>query len=317
MVVRLERSGQEFHQKGDIMRKSNVERFLALAFASTMVMTLLAGCGSGSAAAGGTSTGAAAAFGSASSSGSARTVKVGVSQTLAPYVYLDDKGNLTGYDYDILKELDQRLTDYDFDYQPADFQTNLVAIQSGAIDMMVNNLVQSETRKKTYLFPSHYSCLAPMCLAVRKDSGITSLEDMAGKKINTNPASYEYTILQAYNEKKPDQAIDLVAVSDLTTADNFKQVSAGTVDAALTYSATYEQVMKDLDIDNLTTTDAVLCEDLYYMFNGKDADLCTAVDHALGELFDEGFMTENSKKWFGEDIFSKYKDILNLDFKTE
>ena len=276
--------------------------------AVTMAACMITGCG--------TSTdGNASESGSSKNSSGAKTVTVGVSQTLAPYIYLDDDGNLTGYDYDILQELDKRLDDYDFEYSPADFSTNLVSIESGAIDMMVNNLVQSEERKEKYLFPEHYSCLAPMCLAVKDDSNITSLEDMDGKKMNQNPASYEYSLVQDWMKDNSGTNIDIVAVSDLTTADNLKQVSNGTVDAALVYQSTFDSTMEKMpEIKNLKTTDVVLCEDVYYMFNNSDKDLCDAVDKALGDMYDDGFMSENSTKWFKEDIFEKYKDMISISF---
>lgn len=278
--------------------------------AAAMAACMITGCGAGA------SGGSSDTAGGDTKSG-AKKVTIGVSQTLAPYIYLDDDGNLTGYDYDILEELDKRLTDYDFEYSPADFSTNLVSIESGAIDMMVNNLVQSEERKEKYLFPEHYSCLAPMCLAVKDDSSITSLEDMDGKKMNQNPASYEYSLVQDWMEEHSGTNIDIVAVSDLTTADNLKQVSNGTVDAALTYQATFDSTLEKMpEVTNLKTTDVVLCEDVYYMFNSSDQEFCDAVDQALGEMYDDGFMSENSKKWFGEDIFEKYKDMVSITFEN-
>ncbi len=279
-----------------IMKK----KIVSLALGMAMVSLVFTGCSSD---------------GSSSNADGVETKVVGVSQTLTPYVYLDEDGNLTGYDYDILVELDSRLEQYEFEYSPADFNTNLVSIQSGAIDMMVNNLVQSDERKELYLFPEHYSCLAPMCLAVQEDSGITSLYDMDGKKMNQTPSSYEYTLIQNWMEANPDVVIDVVAVSDLTTADNYKQVSNGTVDAALTYQATFDSVMETLDgVDNLVTTDIVLCEDVYYMFNNTQQEFCDAVDEALGEMYDDGFMSENAIKWFGEDLFEKYGDMISITF---
>lgn len=312
--IRFHKGSEEYPLEGDLMKKTMIVRQTGMAALTLAVLAAaISGCGSASDSSSEVTSGSSEE--AQTSSGEEQVMKVGVSQTLAPYIYLDDDGNLTGYDYDILVKLDEKLTDYTFDYQPADFSTNLVAIQSGAIDMMVNNLVKSEERQKLYLFPEHYSSLAPMSLAVQTDSGIASLDDMAGKSMNTNPATYEYTILDAYNKANPDKAINLIALSDLTTADNLRQVSNGTVDAALTYSATYTEVMKDLpDITNLTLTDPVLCEDMYYMIAGGEDDFCAAVDEALGELYDEGFMSENSMKWFGEDIFEKYADMLMLDF---
>ena len=55
-----------------------------------------------------------------------------------------------------------------------------------------------------------------MSLAVKADSGITSMADMAGKTMEQNPSAYEYQMLMAYNDAHPGQELNIVAVSDLT-----------------------------------------------------------------------------------------------------
>jgi len=242
-------------------------------------------------------------------------VKVGTGNAMPPYCSLDDKGEPVGYDVAVLKEIDKRLDKYEFDIQSMDFNTLIVSIDSGALDVVSHQLVKSDARKEKYLFPEQYYCLSPMSLCVKKDSGIKTLADMAGKSINQSPTSYEYSMLMAYNESHPGKELKINAVSDLSTADGFKQVSNGQVDASLTYQSTYDSVQKELKLDNLSLTDVVMVEDTYIMCaKGKD-DLNTAIDGALKDMVKDGTLSKIASEYLGQDVFSKYADMVSTTVK--
>ena len=132
---------------------------------------------------------------STASADGVRHIVVGTGNGAAPFCYLDENGNSVGYDIDVLNELDARLPQYEFEIQAMDFSTLIVSIDSGSINFLSHQLVQSDARKEKYLFPSQYYCLSPMSLAVKADSGITSMADMAGKTMEQNPSAYEYQML--------------------------------------------------------------------------------------------------------------------------
>ena len=268
-----------------------------------MFSSLFVGCGSSD-------------EGSASGDGNGVTkVSVATGQAWAPYCYLDEDGNLTGYDVEVLRAVDEKLGDYEFDIQGYDFSTCIVSIDSGAIDMVSYQLVQSDERKEKYIFPDISYCYSPLSLCVRDDSGINSLEDMAGKKLYSNPSTYEYGLLVAYNEAHPGQEMEIVAVSDMSQADTYKGVSNGTVDASLTYHTAFDTTIPEIGVTNLVMTDAVLIEESYYMINKDKTEFRDAVSVALQELMDDGTLSELSEKWFGEDYFTKYADMINYNLE--
>lgn len=241
-----------------------------------------------------------------------RKIVVGTGNGAAPFCYLDEDGNSVGYDLDVLHEMDKRLEQYEFDIQAMDFSTLIVSLDSGSVNMLSHQLVKSDARKEKYLFPDQYYCLSPMSLAVKKDSGITNMADMAGKTMEQNPSAYEYQMMMAYNEAHAGAEIDVIAVSDQTTADTYLKVSNGQVDAALTYQATFESVVPSLGVDNLSLTEVVMCEDTYIMFPKTEEQLCNDVNQVLKEMIADGTMSEISKKWYGEDVFELYKDMITI-----
>lgn len=273
-----------------------MKKFGCLVLAAAMVMSLV-GCGSSE---------------STSASGVTK-IKVGTGQTFAPYCYLDENGVLTGYDVELLKAVDEKLTDYELDIQAMDFSTCIVSIDSGAVDMVSYQLVQSEERKEKYIFPDVTYCLSPLGLCVLEGSGIDSLEAMAGKTIYSNPSTYEYGLLSAYNEQHKGKELEIVAVSDMTIADMFKGVSDGKVDAALTYQTAFDTTVPKIGVSNLVFTDAVLVEESYYMINKDKTEFRDAVSKALKELKDDGTLSKLSTEWFGEDYFTKYASLVNYN----
>lgn len=282
------------------MKKSIVRKLVSAGMVMALSASLLTGCGSSDAEA-------------AQSDSGVRVVKVGTGNGAAPFCYLDEDGNPVGYDLDVLAELDKRLEQYEFDIQVMDFSTLVVSIDSGALDMLSHQLVKSEARKEKYLFPEQYYCLSPMSLCVRDDSGIVGMADMAGKSLDQNPSAYEYQMLLAYNEAHPGEEVVINAVSDQSTADGYKKVSNGQVDASLTYQATFESVIDEIGCDNLVLTDVVMCEDTYIMFAKDEQELCDAVDGALKEMIEDGTLSEISKKWYGEDVFTdEYESMVTI-----
>lgn len=270
---------------------------------TAVLISFVTGCGGGS----GEGTGAADT--------GVTKVTVATGQAWAPYCYLDEDGNLTGYDVDVLKAVDEKLEDYEFDIQGYDFSTCIVSIDSGAVDMVSYQLVQSEERKEKYIFPDISYCYSPLSLCVQEDSGITNLEDMAGKTIYSNPSTYEYGLLTAYNEAHPGQEMKIMAVSDMTQADYYKGVSNGSADASLTYQTAFDSTIPEIGVTNLVMTDAVLVEESYYMINKNKTEFRDAVSQALQELMDDGTLSELSTKWFGSDYFTEYKDLINYDLE--
>ena len=241
---------------------------------------------------------------------SATVVKVGTGNSMPPFCSLDANGNVVGYDVDVLKELDNRLPDYQFDIQSMDFSTLLVSLDSGALDVVSHQLVKSDARKQKYLFPDQYYCLSPLSLAVKKDSGIKTLSDLKGKSINESPSSYEYSLLTSYSQKTLGNSLKINAVSDLSSADNFKQVANGQVDAALTYQSTYKKIQDDLKLDNITLTDTVLVEDTYIMLAKGQEKLTAAINQALKDMLNDGTLAKIAKNDLSEDVFANYTNLI-------
>ncbi|MBO5032272.1 MAG: transporter substrate-binding domain-containing protein [Lachnospiraceae bacterium] len=281
--------------------KKMVKRTGCIVLTASM-MAALAGCGSTASSEQGTE---------ASGTDGVEKIVVATGNSFAPYCYLDENGNAIGYDVDVLKAIDERLPQYEFDIQAMAFNTAVVSIDSGAADMVSFQLVPSDERKEKYLFPEKSYFYSPLALCVKTDSGITGLEDMGGKTIYGTPTTYEYALLSAYNEAHPETAFEIVAVTDMEIADMYRGVSNGSVDASLTYETAFATTVPAIGVDNLMLTDTAIVEGSYHMIAKDKPELCEAVNTALTEMLEDGTLSELSVKYFGDDYFTKYADMVD------
>ena len=278
-------------RKLQVMKKTG-----CVALAATMLVAM-AGCGN-------------SADTTQASASSAEKIVVATGNSFAPYCYLNENNELVGYELDVLKAMDERITEYDFDIQGMSFNTAVVSIDSGAADMVSYQLVPSDERKEKYIFPETSYAYSPLALCVKKDSGITGLPDMGGKKIYGTPTTYEYTLLNKYNEEHLESKFEIVAVTDMEVADMYRGVSNGTVDANLTYQTAFETISPAIGVDNIMLTEPAIIEESFQMISKDKPELCAAVDKALKEMKEDGTLSEICVKYFGEDYFTKYADMV-------
>lgn len=244
-----------------------------------------------------------------SGSASGTTVSVLTYNGNPPYCYLDDAGNLVGYDVDVLKAVDERLDDCSFSIDSMDFNAMITACESGSAELVSCQLVPNEDRKAKFIFCEEPFCLSPMVFATA-DPNCKTLDDMAGKSTIATPGGYEYGMLQAYNEKYPDKALTFETVSSLTMADAFKMISTGQVDSFLCYDGTFDAVNEEVGA-GLYKTDVVMCESTYFMFNKDQTELRDAVDAVLKEMKSDGSLAKIAEQDLGTDVFSAYGDALS------
>ena len=270
------------------MRKQILAGLLALSAALS-----LAGCGSTTASDNGTS---------ANDSQQVRTVRVGTRGTLYPYTYLDENNQLTGYDIEILKLVDERLPDVQFDFQTMDLSACFVALDGGQLDMIANQLVHNDERDQKYDFSTVPYCYAYHRLVVRGDeNSIESLDDLKGKTLALVPTSEAATQVKKFNETADPQIN--ITYFDSGSAEILNQVATGQADAGAAYKATVEQAIKEQGYDLKIVGEPINATPTYFIFRKSDENqkLIQEIDEVVQELKDDGTLSKLSVQFLGED----------------
>ncbi len=203
------------------MKKMKALAAVACAFA--LAAFVLAGCSSNAAS---SSKGDAA---KSDAQTDKTTLTVGFDQAYPPYGFVGDDGNYTGFDLDLAAEVANR-NGWDLKLEPIDWDAKDTLLNSGAISCIWNGFTM-EGREDDYTFSDPYMLNAQV-VVVKKDSGISSLADLANKTVITQVDSAAYDVLAGEEATKADVAAtfkNLETIGDYNTA--FMQLESGAVDA--------------------------------------------------------------------------------------
>jgi len=226
----------------NVVGKKSMAKWMALVLGVTMA--LAAGCGNNQ---GSSGTGAAEATDAtttvdqgAAASGSAtasvvpelpKEVKergkliVGVKVDYPPLGYLDESGNNTGYEPDVVR----KMAEYAFgdpdavEFVPVNATNRIPYLESKKIDFIAATLGVTEERKKQLDFSTTFFDGGAVTV-VKKDSGIKGIPDLAGKKVIVIKGSTGSTYLEE-NVPTAEQ------IKIESNADAFRAFKDGRADA--------------------------------------------------------------------------------------
>lgn len=263
------------------------KQFLITGIASAF---LLAACGS-----------AEATDEEATANPDAETIIVGTGNAYQPFVYLDENEDLQGYDIEVLRAVDEKLDQYDFEYESMDFKNILTSLSADKVQLAAHNYAYNDERGAKYLYGEEaYNNYAHHISADESTGQVyQSLDDLKGKKVFASPASEVANILETYNAEN-DDAIEIV-YSEVNGELLVSGLQNGTADAAILTKFDVDKYNEQFDINLQASDEALKTAGIYYVFQQGDEELQTAVDGAIKELREEGTLSDLSIEILGAD----------------
>ena len=278
-------------------QKKKVFQFAAIGLAS---IAILAGCNSGEAAKKETEDGV-----------EIRTIKVAFDQTTKPISYIDDKGNPTGYDVEVMKLVDELLPEYEFEYVGTTSDDLLIGVEQGKYQVGVKNAFFTQERTEKFIFPKEFLGLSSTGLILKKENeAIKTLADFATKGYTLAPMAAnnaQYTIIDEYNKENPTNKIQLQA-GDAFTVDVVQWVNEGRVDGGVSLEGQFKQQVLAEDGPYYNLKDEVVYNEFaviktWPLFNKKEQEFTDAYDQAIAQLKEQKKTSEISKEFYGRDLF--------------
>ncbi|MBY0012212.1 transporter substrate-binding domain-containing protein [Paenibacillus typhae] len=283
-----------------------MKKSISLVFASVLTLAI-AGCGNNSNNAGGNSTGStgnkvAEAAAPADTTAKVTKIIVGTGTGFPQVCFLDENGNLTGFDVELLKEIDNKLPEYEFDFQTMDFSNLLLSLETKKIDLVAHVMEKNPERELKYSFNKEaYAHWRNRIVVAKDNDSIQTLDDLKGKKVLVGATSAQAQILENYNKENAD-AINIVYQSG-TANDTAAQITTGRVDATL--AADFVLPIIDPQSQLKASGPELSSADILYVFRKDDADsqkLSDAIDGAIKELKTDGTLGKLSTEWLGADV---------------
>ncbi|HAF26690.1 MAG TPA: amino acid ABC transporter substrate-binding protein [Lachnospiraceae bacterium] len=303
-----------------IMKK----KILSLILGVSLVGTLLTGCGSAASASAAPAPAAeeakeeaapaaeakaddaaeAGAEDEADQAGDVTVLEVALEANNAPYTYEDEDGNPAGYEYEVLKLIDEKLPQYEFNYTVIDYETAAAGVNTGKYAFESGCKFRTPAREEAFLVSEPYNYFF-MNLVVKDDSGIEGLEDLSGKSIASIVGTDGRAVaLNDWLKAHPDVDIqfeELAAAGAM--ADEIQGVEDGVFDAAYLSAEQAQAIFDESDYSDLKITDRVDGRDTVFLINKDSKDVQEALNSALKTLTDEGTLGSLTKEFFGEDNF--------------
>lgn len=268
-----------------------------------LILTLtLAGCGSSK-----NNAGANTEAASGEASKAAKKIVVGTGTQFPNVCFIDENGKLTGFDVELVREIDKRLADYEFDIQTLEFTNLLLSLETKKIDLVAHEMEKNPEREQKYLFNTEpYAHWRNKIIVAKVNDSIQSLDDLKGKKVLTTATSAQSTILENYN-KENGNAIEIVYQNGGAN-DSVAQVTSGRVDAFLAADFTLSLIDPKKELKSVGP--ALSEADILFMFRKDDPEekkLSDAVDGAIKELKADGTLAKLSSQWLDNDFTSEEK----------
>ncbi len=270
----------------------NRRAFLGLGAAALGSVAFLAGCSAGGTAAGSAGAGSAPASGDDTSAVATGTLIVGFDQSYPPYGFVGDDGEYTGFDLDLAQAVADR-EGWDVQLEAIDWDAKDALLGSGAINCIWNGFTM-EGREDDYTFSEPYM-LNGQVVVVRADSGIASLDDLAGKTVITQVDSAALDVLEGDQASLAATFASLETIGEYNTA--FMQLESGAVDAVACDLSIAEYQMA-ANAGAYTQLPEMLSEE-HYAVGFKKGDDATAatVNEALRALVEDGTVQELCDKY--------------------
>lgn len=231
-----------------------------------------------------------------------KKIIVGTGTQFPKVAYLDESGKLTGFDVELVREIDKRLAQYEFELQTLEFTNILLSLETKKIDFGAHEFEKNPERTEKYLFNSEpYAHWKNKIVVAKDNDSIRSLDDLAGKKVLTTATSAQAQILENYN-KTHDKKIDIVYQNGGAN-DTVSQITSGRVEATL--AADFVLSLIDPQGKLKTVGDALSEADILFIFRKDDPEskqLADDIDGAIRELKSDGTLGKLSTQFLGQDF---------------
>jgi len=228
---------------------------------------------------------------------------LGFDETFAPMGFKDDNGNYVGFDIDLAKEASSRLGLSEPKFQPINWDSKVMELNGGNIDVIWNGLTITDDRKKELLFSDPYMNNRQI-IVVSAKSDIKTKADLSGKVVAAQADSSAMTAINAEPDVKSTFG-DLIESPDYVEAlMELKQGSVNAVVVDETMGSYY--INKDANPDAYRILDDNFGEEQYGIgFRIGDTAFETKVQGALSEMVKDGTFATIAEKWFGHDVWPK------------
>ena len=224
-----------------------------------------------------------------------RTLTVGTNAEYAPFDYLDENGNITGFDIDLIEAI-AKSQDIEIVWRDLPFDSLIGSMEAGDLDVIAAAIGPTSERKKSVDFSDVYYT-GSQSIICRKGNDIKTFKDLAGLKVAVLEGSTADLIASGENQ---DYGIveDAQVVRFKNASSAVMELLNGGVDATLIDSIMAENFCRQTEgliqtVVKGTENDSVFC------VQKGNSEMLTIINTGLAEIRENGTYDEIYEKYFG------------------
>ncbi|WP_417068732.1 amino acid ABC transporter substrate-binding protein [Niveibacterium terrae] len=230
-----------------------------------------------------------------------RTLLVGVREAAIPFSYLNEQKQPVGYTIDICRKVadalrrELKLSELKLSFQKVTTEDRFDKIASGAIDIECGSTTNLKSRQQKVAF-SYSIFVSGTRLLVRKDSGISGLESLNGKRVGIVRGTTSEKIFSGLQASGAGMKLQVFAGN----GEAVRALDAGKVDAFAQQEVQLAGQMGRLSHpEQFAVVGAGLSvEPVGLVVRKDDKQLLALVDKALAALFASGEINAIYDRWF-------------------
>jgi len=229
-------------------------------------------------------------------------ITMGVRESSIPMSYTTGDSRFDGYHVEvcrmILSDLKDKLglSTLRINYQPVTSQNRVPLVQNGTVDIECGTTTNNSARAKDVGF-ANTLYVEEVRIAVKANSGITSISQLAGKKVATTTGT---TSVQLLRKHEKTNGVNFDEVFGKDHADSFLLLESGRADAfvmdgsILAGNIANSKNPKDYKI----VGEVLATEPIAIMVPKNDPEFKAAVNAAIAKIVANGNMPKLWNKWF-------------------
>ena len=229
-------------------------------------------------------------------------VTMGVRESSIPMSYTTGNSRFDGYHVEICRMILADVKDklglstLRINYQPVTSQNRVPLVQNGTVDIECGTTTNNTARAKDVGF-ANTLYVEEVRIAVKANSGITSISQLAGKKVATTTGT---TSVQLLRKHEKANGVNFEEVFGKDHADSFLLLESGRADAfvmdgsILAGNIANSKNPKDYKI----VGEVLATEPIAIMVPKNDPEFKAAVNAAIAKIVANGKMPGLWNKWF-------------------
>jgi glutamate/aspartate transport system substrate-binding protein len=233
-------------------------------------------------------------------------VTMGVRESSGALSYTLGDGKYAGFHVeicnDVLRDIQKQLNmkTLDIKYTPVTSQNRIPLLQNGTVDIECGSTTNNATRQKDVAF-AVTTYVEEIRIAVKANSGITSLNQLNGKKVATTTGT---TSVQLLRKHERATGVNFEEVFGKDHADSFLLLESGRADAFVMDGSILAGNIANAKnpSDYRIVGEIIAVEPIAIMMRKDDPSFKKAVDTGIMKMMKDGTLAKLWDKWFLQPI---------------